>query len=91
MCYTVEVNTEVTTTYDASQIKVLKGLEGVRHRPAMYIGGTGSDGYHHLYKEILDNAVDEALAGHATEIVTTLNLDGSLTIEDNGRGIPVDI
>ncbi|WP_243028384.1 DNA topoisomerase subunit B [Thermus albus] len=78
-------------SYDASAIKVLKGLEGVRHRPAMYIGGTGVEGYHHLFKEILDNAVDEALAGYATEIVTTLNPDGSLTVEDNGRGIPVDL
>ena len=57
----------------------------------MYIGGTGVEGYHHLFKEILDNAVDEALAGYATEIVTTLNPDGSLTVEDNGRGIPVDL
>ncbi|WP_333660153.1 ATP-binding protein, partial [Meiothermus cerbereus] len=85
------MSTEVTASYDASAIKVLKGLEGVRHRPAMYIGGTQADGYHHLFKEILDNAVDEALAGFATEIVTTLHPDGSITVEDNGRGIPVDI
>jgi len=78
-------------SYDASAIKVLKGLEGVRHRPAMYIGGTQSDGYHHLFKEILDNAVDEALAGYATEILVTLHRDGSLTVEDNGRGIPVEV
>ncbi|MGQ9735984.1 MAG: DNA topoisomerase subunit B [Thermaceae bacterium] len=78
-------------SYDASAIKVLKGLEGVRHRPAMYIGGTGPEGYHHLFKEILDNAVDEALAGYAMEIRVTLNKDGSLTVEDNGRGIPVDL
>jgi DNA gyrase subunit B len=78
-------------SYDASAIKVLKGLEGVRHRPAMYIGGTGVEGYHHLFKEILDNAVDEALAGYATEIWVTLNPDFSLTVEDNGRGIPVDL
>ena len=77
--------------YDASAIRVLKGLEGVRHRPAMYIGGTGVEGYHHLFKEILDNAVDEALAGYATEILVRLNEDGSLTVEDNGRGIPVDL
>jgi len=62
----------------------------VRHRPAMYIGGTQADGYHHLFKEILDNSVDEALAGYASEIVSTLHPDGSVTIEDNGRGIPVD-
>lgn len=78
-------------SYDASAIRVLKGLEGVRHRPAMYIGGTGVEGYHHLFKEILDNAVDEALAGYATEILVRLNEDGSLTVEDNGRGIPVDL
>lgn len=64
-------------SYDASAIRVLKGLEGVRHRPAMYIGGTGVEGYHHLFKEILDNAVDEALAGYATEILVRLNEDGS--------------
>ena len=85
MWYTEGVN------YDASAIRVLKGLEGVRHRPAMYIGGTGVEGYHHLFKEILDNAVDEALAGYATEILVRLNEDGSLTVEDNGRGIPVDL
>jgi DNA gyrase subunit B len=91
MCYTAGVSTEVTANYDASAIKVLKGLEGVRHRPAMYIGGTQTEGYHHLFKEILDNSVDEALAGHATEITTTLNANGSITIEDDGRGVPVDI
>lgn len=91
MCYTSEVSTDLAAQYDASAIKVLKGLEGVRHRPAMYIGGTQADGYHHLFKEILDNSVDEALAGYATEIITTLHPDGSITVEDNGRGIPVDI
>ncbi|MDW8089902.1 MAG: DNA topoisomerase subunit B [Meiothermus sp.] len=91
MCYTVQVSADTAANYDASAIKVLKGLEGVRHRPAMYIGGTQADGYHHLFKEILDNAVDEALAGKATEIITTLHPDGSLTVEDNGRGIPVDL
>ena len=91
MCYTNEVSTDLAAQYDASAIKVLKGLEGVRHRPAMYIGGTQADGYHHLFKEILDNSVDEALAGYATEIITTLHPDGSITIEDNGRGIPVDV
>jgi len=87
------VSTDLTSTakYDASNIKVLKGLEGVRHRPAMYIGGTQSDGYHHLFKEILDNSVDEALAGYASEITTTLHKDGSITVEDNGRGVPVDV
>ncbi|MCS7059236.1 MAG: type IIA DNA topoisomerase subunit B [Meiothermus sp.] len=91
MCYTVQVSADTAANYDASAIKVLKGLEGVRHRPAMYIGGTQADGYHHLFKEILDNAVDEALVGEATEIITTLHPDGSLTVEDNGRGIPVDL
>ncbi|GEM87474.1 DNA topoisomerase subunit B [Meiothermus granaticius] len=86
----MSANFTAHTKYDATKIKVLKGLEGVRHRPAMYIGGTQSDGYHHLFKEILDNSVDEALAGYATEIITTLNKDGSLTVEDNGRGVPVD-
>ncbi|MER3554222.1 MAG: DNA topoisomerase IV subunit B [Meiothermus sp.] len=87
------MSTDLTSTakYDASNIKVLKGLEGVRHRPAMYIGGTQSDGYHHLFKEILDNSVDEALAGYASEITTTLHKDGSITVEDNGRGVPVDV
>ena len=77
--------------YDASSIKVLKGLEGVRHRPAMYIAGTGSDGYHQLLTEILDNSVDEALAGYASTIKVTLHKDGSASVEDDGRGVPVDV
>ncbi len=77
--------------YDASSIKVLKGLEGVRKRPAMYIAGTGTDGYHQLLTEILDNSVDEALAGYADTIKVTLHEDGSASVEDNGRGIPVDV
>ena len=77
--------------YDASSIKVLKGLEGVRHRPAMYIAGTGADGYHQLLTEILDNSVDEALAGFASIIKVTLHKDGSASVEDDGRGVPVDV
>ncbi|HGY09076.1 MAG TPA: DNA topoisomerase IV subunit B, partial [Oceanithermus profundus] len=79
------------SNYDASSIKVLKGLEGVRHRPAMYIAGTGTDGYHQLLTEILDNSVDEALAGFADTIKVTLHQDGSASVEDNGRGVPVDM
>ncbi|MFK7930300.1 MAG: type IIA DNA topoisomerase subunit B [Myxococcota bacterium] len=80
-----------STGYDARQIAVLNGLEPVRKRPGMYIGGTGSDGLHHLLWEIVDNSVDEAMNGHASRIIVKLHEDGStVTIEDNGRGIPVD-
>ncbi len=79
------------TQYSAGDIKVLKGLEGVRRRPAMYIGDTGKRGFHHLFLEILDNAVDEALAGYVKNIEITLHSDGSLSVEDDGRGIPVDV
>jgi DNA gyrase subunit B len=77
--------------YEAESIKVLTGLEGVRVRPAMYIGSTDIYGFHHLLWEVLDNAVDEALAGYATEIRIILNKDGSACVEDNGRGIPVNL
>src|SRR6201992_4079641 len=77
-------------TYAASSIEVLEGLEPVRRRPGMYIGGTDERALHHLASEILDNAMDEAVAGHANAITLALNADGSLTIGDNGRGIPVD-
>ncbi|MFM7027247.1 MAG: DNA topoisomerase IV subunit B [Chakrabartia sp.] len=76
--------------YDASSIEVLEGLEPVRRRPGMYIGGTDERAYHHLAAEVLDNAMDEAVAGHATRIEITLDLGNQLTITDNGRGIPVD-
>jgi len=78
------------TTYDASSIQVLDQLEAVRMRPGMYIGGIDERAYHHLAAEILDNSMDEAVAGHATRIEVELHADGSLTIRDNGRGIPVD-
>ncbi len=79
-----------TTAYDAAQIQVLEGLEPVRKRPGMYIGSTGYDGVHHLIKEIADNSIDEAIAGHATKITVTLLADGGLSVADDGRGIPVD-
>ena len=80
----------VSSNYSAKDIEILEGLEPVRRRPAMYIGGTDTAALHHLFAEVLDNAMDEAVAGHATRIEVNLAADGSMTVRDNGRGIPVD-
>ena len=79
------------TGYTAEQIQVLEGVEHVRKRPAMYIGTTGPTGLHHLIWEVIDNGFDEAMAGHASQVTLTLNIDGSASVIDDGRGIPVDI
>ena len=82
-------NINKTDNYSEKDIEILEGLDAVRRRPGMYIGGTGIKALHHMFYEILDNAVDEAISGYCNKIRVTINKDGSVTVADNGRGIPV--